>query len=118
MSHAALGVHTLYLWPDHHGRAALRRLHDDLVRRQHAWRDRFEVAYLSTAAFPTFKGQASRIAIISPGEPLHFVDAGCDWFMNWYLVQESDTTLFGPPSRDLIALMSEEEFIATVREHA
>ncbi|MDQ3044198.1 MAG: DUF4111 domain-containing protein [Chloroflexota bacterium] len=97
---------------------ALRTLHDGVVRDYPRWQDRIEVAYVSLVALQTFKARRSRIAIISPGEPLHFKDAGRDWLMNWYLVRESDTTLYGPPPREVIAPVSKAEFIAAVRAHA
>ena len=45
-------------------------------------------------------------------------DAGKDWLMNWYFVQEKARTLFGPPPKTLIALTTKEEFIQAVRDHA
>jgi hypothetical protein len=96
---------------------ALRRMHAELVARRPEWNDRIEVAYPSTAALQTFKTRTSRLAIISPGEPLHAVAAGRDWLLNWYPVLEADVALFGPPPRDLIAPISKEEYVAEVRAH-
>lgn len=97
---------------------ALRKFHDGFARDHARWHDRIEVAYLSIAALQTFKERTSRIAVISPGEPLHFRDAGRDWLMNWYLVRESDTALFGPPPHEVIAPVSRAEFIDAVRRYA
>lgn len=95
----------------------LRQMHADFVRQYPAWDDRIEVAYLSQSALRTFRTQRSRIGIISPGEPLHFVDAGIDWLMNWYMVQEKGVTLFGPPPQSFIDPIRREEFVEAIRQH-
>jgi hypothetical protein len=84
----------------------------------HAKEGRIEIAYLSENALHTFKTQSSQIAIMSPGEPFHIKEAGKDWLMNWYLVQEKALTLFGPPPKTLIAPTTREEFLQAVRDHA
>jgi hypothetical protein len=97
---------------------ALRRMHHRLVERRPEWDDRIEVAYLSTTGLQTFKTQTSRLAIISPGEPLHAVAAGRDWLLNWYPVLAAGVALFGPPPRDVIAPISQAEYLDEVRKHA
>jgi hypothetical protein len=97
---------------------SLRRMHRGFVRNHLEWEDRIEVAYLSVDALQTFKTQTSRLAIISPGEPLHVVEAGRDWLLNWYLVLEANVTLFGPPPGDIIVPISKDEYVEEVREHA
>ena len=92
----------------------LNRIHDDLVLQYPAWADRIEVAYLSGEALKAFRSQNSRMAIISPGEPFHVKDAGKDWLMNWYLMREKGIALFGPSSKELIPLISKEEFMQAV----
>jgi predicted nucleotidyltransferase len=84
----------------------------------HAKEGMLEIAYVSENALQTFKTQRSQIAIIHPGEPFHITDAGKDWLMNWYLVQEKALTLLGPPPKTLIAPTTREEFIQAVRDHA
>jgi hypothetical protein len=98
--------------------AALRSFHDDLARDRPEWDDRIEVAYVSLAALQTFRERTSRIAVISPGEPLHFKEAGRDWLMNWYLVRECDTALMGPSPREIIAPVTKAEFIEGVLAYA
>lgn len=83
-----------------------------------AWEGRLEIAYISTKALQTFKTQTSPIAIISPGEPFHVKDAGNDWLINWYIVQEKGLTLYGPAPTTIIAHISKEEFIQWVRVQA
>jgi predicted nucleotidyltransferase len=80
------------------------------------WDDRIEIAYLSVAALQTFKSHPSKIAIVSPGEPFHIKDAGKDWLINWYIVQEKGRTLFGPDPKTLIDPISKQEFIRAVQE--
>ncbi len=84
----------------------------------HAKEGMVEIAYISENALQTFKTKRSQIAILHPGEPFHIKDAGKDWLMNWYIVQEKALTLFGPPPKTLIAPTTKEEFIQAVRDHA
>ena len=95
----------------------LRAMHARLVSARSAWTDRVEVAYVPLAALRTFKTARSRIGIISPGEPLHVVDAGRDWLMNWYLVRTMGVTLVGPPPNEIITPVSTAEFVDAIREH-
>jgi len=96
---------------------ALRQMHRDFVAQHPQWNDRIEVAYLSLEALRTFKTQNSQIGIISPGEPLHFVDAGVEWLMNWYMVQEHGITLLGPPPETIIEPISRDEFVHVIKQH-
>jgi predicted nucleotidyltransferase len=93
----------------------IKKIQDDLVLEHKQWIDRLEVAYLSRSALKTFKTQKSKIAIISPGEPFHFKEAGNDWLINWYSVREKGIVLFGPPTDEIIAPVSKDEFIAGVK---
>lgn len=94
----------------------LQKLHPDFVGEHPEWEERVEIAYVSRAALQTFKTETSRIAVISPGEPFHFKDAGRDWTINWWSVRERGQTLFGPDPRTIIPLISHEEFIRIVWE--
>ncbi len=96
----------------------LQRMHQDFVDQYKRWNDRIEIAYLSVAALQTFKSQPSKIAVISPGEPFHIKDAGKDWLINWYMVQEKGRTLFGPGPNTLIDPISKAEFIHAVQVQA
>lgn len=98
----------------------LTRMHEEIVRRHPEWADRIEVIYISKQALQTYKTQRSPIAVISPGEPLHFREeqAGDDWLMNWYLVLVHGQVLCGPPAEEIIAPASTDDFINSVREHA
>jgi hypothetical protein len=97
--------------------AALQTMHHAFAARHRAWDDRIEVAYLSVAGLKTFRTQVSKIAVISPGEPFHFKEAGKDWLMNWYVVREKGVVLFGPATHELIEPITKDELLQAVREH-
>lgn len=95
----------------------LRVMHAEIVTALPAWDNRIEVAYLSRRALSTFKTERSIIGIISPGEPLHFRQAGIEWLMNWYRVREGNIPLLGPPPATLIPPISVEEYRNGVRNY-
>ena len=80
----------------------LKMMHEDFVKIHKKWNDRIEVQYLSVEGLKTFKTQKSKMADISPGEPFHVIDAGKDWMVNWWVVQEKGLALFGPPPQTII----------------
>lgn len=90
----------------------------DFVRRHPEWENRVEIAYASLDSLRTFKYQHSQIAVISPGEPFHFKDAGEDWSINWWVVREQGLVLYGPDPKTIIEPISHAEFIETVWDHA
>ena len=95
--------------------AGLHQMQEDFVAHRSAWSDRIEIAYLSENALQTFRSHASPIAVISPGEPFHFKEAGNDWLINWYVVRQQGVALFGPSPQEVIAPISEEEYLNAVR---
>jgi hypothetical protein len=97
---------------------ALHNAHTALTDERPQWYDRLDIDYVPIAALRTFKTDISTITIITPGEPFHRIEAGRDWLMNWYLVQEYGITLSGPPPSTFIPSISNEEFVASVREYA
>ena len=97
---------------------ALRNMHDDVVHAYKEWKERIEVQYISLFSLQTFKTQTSKIVTISPGEPIHFIKAGKDWLINWYIVQEKGLALFGPHQATIIPKISKDEYIAAVKEQA
>lgn len=98
--------------------AALRAMHDRFERERPAWKDRIEVLYSSLLGLRSFRERTSRLVVISPGDPLHTVDAGRDWLANWYLAREEGRTLFGPPPEELILPVTKAEFLAAIRAYA
>lgn len=96
----------------------LKKMHDKLAREHLFWTNRIEIAYVSLDALKTFKTKRSEIANISPGEPLHFLEAGRDWLLNWHFARENGISLFGVSPDAVIAPVSKQEFIDAVREQA
>jgi len=94
----------------------LQRMHSEFTTDNPNWSNRIEIQYVSINALETFKTQTSKIANISPGEPFHFIEAGKDWLMNWYFVQEYGVTLFGPAPTTFIEPIAKEEYLEAVRE--
>ncbi|MBP9718881.1 MAG: DUF4111 domain-containing protein [Candidatus Levybacteria bacterium] len=102
---------------DSHEFEKLKQMHEDFAKTHKAWNDRIEVQYLSIDGLKTFKSRTTKMVDISPGEPIHILDAGKEWLVNWYMVQEKGLTLFGASSKTIIDPISKDEFIETVREH-
>lgn len=94
----------------------LERLHNDFVAEYSRWTDRLEIAYLSLKGLQAFRTERSPIAVISPGEPFNLKEAGYDWLINWYVVQERGVTLDGPQFKTLVEPISKEEFIQAVQD--
>ena len=92
-------------------------MHGRFVREHPAWRDRIEVAYVSTGVLRNFKEETGNIAVVSPGEPFNVKVADSGWLMNWYMVREAGLTLYGPPPRAFVPEISEAEFGDAVREN-
>lgn len=96
----------------------LKTMHRKFILKNPEWKERIEVAYLSILGLQTFKNQQSKIVVISPGEPLNIKDAGNDWLINWYAVQENGIALFGPHQNTFIPKISKDEYIHAVKESA
>jgi hypothetical protein len=97
--------------------AALDALHQTMVANDAQWDNHIEIAYLSLHGLKTFRTERSQIGIISPGEPFHFLSAGIDWLMNWYMVRERGLTLYGPPPQAIIDPIPTAEFVQAVKDH-
>lgn len=97
---------------------ALKTMHDDIAREYKKWNDRIEVQYVSRAGLKTCKTEKSTIVTISPGEPIHSIEAGKDWLLNWYVVQEKGIVLFGPKQSSLIPKITKEECVTAVKKDA
>jgi predicted nucleotidyltransferase len=97
---------------------SLENMHARFAGRNKEWDNRIEVQYNSTDALKTFKIKPSKMAVLSPGEPLHIVEAGIQWLPNWYFVQDYGITLFGPAPNTFIEPISKEEFIEAIKEQA
>jgi predicted nucleotidyltransferase len=93
----------------------LGRMHDDLARSNPEWDDRIEVIYISRFGLANCRRDTTKIAVISPGEPFHVVEAGRDWILNWYPARERGVMLTGPPIDSLIPPITDGEYIDEVR---
>ena len=96
----------------------LKEMHEDFAKVHPAWDNHIEVQYASESGLKIFRTRSSRMAVISPGEPFHVIEAGIDWLTNWYFVQDYALTLLGPAPNQFINPISEEEFIQAVYDHA
>ncbi|HZQ49572.1 MAG TPA: aminoglycoside adenylyltransferase domain-containing protein [Candidatus Dormibacteraeota bacterium] len=97
--------------------SALRAMHEQLAGDAPSWNDRIEVDYLSARALAEFRGEPRPAARISPGEPFHRIQIDRRWVLDWYQVQTSGVTLFGPPPAELIPAIGQAEFVTAVRDH-
>jgi protein-tyrosine-phosphatase len=91
-------------------------MHKDFVKEYTEWDDRIEVQYFSKEGLNNFRVKQSSMVVISPGDPLHKVQAGIEWLLNWYFVQDYGITLLGPSPSTFIEPISKEEFICAVKE--
>lgn len=94
----------------------LRAMHAEVLERHPAWQDRIEVAYQSREGLRTYMHRSAPMGIISPGEPLHRIQAGRDWRINWFFVLDHGVTLAGPPPQTLIAPLPLASFLDASRE--
>lgn len=93
----------------------LSRMHAGLAQAHPEWDDRIEVIYISTQGLANCRTDTTNIAVISPGEDFHVVEAGRDWILNWYPARENGARLIGPPIDSLIPPIPAAEFIEEVR---
>jgi len=96
----------------------LEKMHMDFAKEHTKWDGRIEVQYFSKVGLKNFRLKPSNMVVISPGDLLHRVQAGKEWMLNWYFVQDYGITLFGPSPSTFIELISKEEFIYAVKEQA
>lgn len=98
--------------------SALKKMHNKFASQYPTWEHRIEVAYFSAAGLREFKNKRSKIAVISPGELLHIKDAGNDWLINWYSVQENGIALFGSDKTIFVPHISKDEYRNSTKEQA
>lgn len=96
----------------------LKAMHENFARVHPDWDNLIEVQYVSESALKTFRTRSSKMAVTSPGEPFHVIDAGTEWLTNWFFVQDYGLTLFGPPPSQFIPSITNAEFIQAVYDHA
>jgi hypothetical protein len=97
----------------------IERFHEDFVRRHPDWSDRVEVVYVGQATLRSFRSSSGRLAVISPGEPVHVrEDRVVEWVQNWYLVRETGRVLYGPPAAAVVPVVQWAEFVAASARYA
>jgi len=96
---------------------SLNELHQQVILSYPEWDDRLELAYVSLDALRTFRERQSLIAIISPGEPFHQLQAGYDWLISWYMLRETGIALRGPDIASLIDPIEPTHYIEAVQSH-
>jgi predicted nucleotidyltransferase len=99
--------------------AKIGAMHDGLVAAHPEWDDRVEVVYISEQAVRQFRTSTERLAVISPGEPLHLrTERPVEWLQNFYLARTTGRVLFGPPPDTLIPTIAWSEFVDASRRYA
>jgi hypothetical protein len=98
---------------------ALGAMHRELAAQEPRWDDRIEVVYVDRSTLRDFRRSDGRLAVISPGEALHFRSESADaWVQNWYLVRETGRVLHGPPPAEILPPVRWEEFVGGARQYA
>jgi hypothetical protein len=97
---------------------ALRAIHDRIALRFPEWEGRVEVQYVSRDALRSFRTRRHSMINISPGEPIHFIEAGIEWLVNWYFIRDHGLVLYGPPAAEVVPSISSDEFVTAARNHA
>ena len=103
--------------PDEQLVSQLRKMHDRFAEEYPDWDDRIEVDYVSARGLAECRTDTTTIARISPGEPLHFVEAGRDFLLDWYPAKQDGIALLGPPIDALIPEIPEAEYLEEVRRY-
>jgi predicted nucleotidyltransferase len=101
--------------PDEPLVAHLGPMHERLARANPEWVDRIEVDYVAVDGLGHCQTRSTTIARISPGEPLHLLEAGRDFLLDWYPARRDAVGLLGPPIDLLIPEISEAEYLDELR---
>ena len=92
-------------------------MHDRLAEEHPEWNDRIEVDYVSVRGLADCRTDTTMIARISPGEPLHVLEAGRDFLLDWYPARQDGISLEGPPLDSLVPPIPEAEYLDEVRKY-
>jgi hypothetical protein len=95
----------------------LEEMHARIARSSREWEGRVEVNYVSASGLAECRTRSTRIARISPGEPLHSFEAGRDFYLDWYPARQEGVVLLGPPIESVIPPIPSAEYLAEVRSH-
>jgi Domain of unknown function (DUF4111)/Nucleotidyltransferase domain len=97
--------------------ARLHAMHAGLARADPGWDDRIEVDYVAAEGLARCRTDTTVIARISPDEPLHMIEAGRDFLLDWYPARLDGIALLGPPIDTLIPPIPEEDYVVEVRKY-
>jgi hypothetical protein len=103
--------------PDDRLVSRLRSMHARFGEANPEWDDRIEVDYVSVRGLAECRTDTTTIARISPGEPLHVVEAGRDFLLDWYPARQVGVSVLGPPLGSLIPPIPETEYLEEVRTY-
>jgi predicted nucleotidyltransferase len=103
--------------PDERLVRRLDEMHEQLVRAEPEWRDRIEVDYVSAAGLARCRTHPTTIVRISPGEPLHLIEAGRDFLLDWYPARRDGISLEGPPLDSIIPPIPDAEYLEEARTY-
>jgi hypothetical protein len=103
--------------PDDQLVSRLRSMHARIERASPAWADRVEVDYVSARGLAHCRTGSTLIARISPGEPIHLLEAGREFLLDWVPARQEGVALVGPPISSLIPVIPPDEYLAEVRAH-
>jgi hypothetical protein len=95
----------------------LDKMHEELVRAEPEWRDRSEVDYVSAAGLARCRTHPTTIVRIGPGEPLHLIEAGRDFLLDWFPARRDGISLEGPPLDSIVPPIPEREYLDEVRTY-
>ena len=95
----------------------LREMHASVAEASPEWDERIEVDYVSVRGLADCMTDTTTIARISPGEPMHVVEAGRDFLLDWYPARQVGLTVLGPPLGSLIPPIPDEEYLEEVRRY-
>jgi predicted nucleotidyltransferase len=90
----------------------LRRVHAGAIDLDRQWSDRLELVYVGLESLRAARAGSNRVAVVSPGEPLHLTGPAGDWLMNWYLVRETGLALAGSRPGQVFPSIEWDEFAA------
>jgi hypothetical protein len=103
--------------PDPRLVSRLEEMHAGIARSSPEWNGRVEVAYVSASGLAECRTRNTPIARISPGEPLHTLEAGRDFYLDWYPARQESVVLLGPPIESVIPSIPSAEYLAEVRAY-
>lgn len=92
---------------------ALNAMHERLAAREPEWAHRLDLAYVGRLTLVDFRARGS-VASLSHDDPLQVTLDADGWLQTWYLVQEADTPIVGPPVSELIPPITAAEFVRAV----